>query len=124
MSFLGLSTVSSWKHHIFVHIPSDGIILSQIIAYFLKNWPVLNRNKNVFSNRSLIRFLSLICPLPSFGVIINLPPPLSFCVNTNNKKLTTYCSRVQRECILKLERYGLKSHLYYILILCDAKQSI
>lgn len=64
MSFLGLSRVSGWNHHIFVHIPSDGIVLSKIIAYFSKNWPMLNRHKNVFSNRSLIRFLSLICSLP------------------------------------------------------------
>jgi hypothetical protein len=36
MSFLGLSRVSIWKHYVFVHIPSNGILISCIIAYSKK----------------------------------------------------------------------------------------
>lgn len=110
MSFLGLSTVSSWKHHIFAHIPSDGIIISHITAYCSKNWLLLSRNQNAFSNTSPAKILSLHSPCNS--VLIQAL-----------KKLTIYCDEVEREQIFKSERYGLKSHLYYILILRNTRQS-
>lgn len=70
MSFLGLSTVSSWKHHIFAHIPSDGIIISHIITYFLKKCVYVNQKSILFINRTPVRFLSLIFPLPYSFVVI------------------------------------------------------